>query len=361
MKARVFATFAVVTAATPGFGQDRLNIYNWSDYIAEDTIEKFEAETGIDVTYDVYDSNEVLEAKLLAGSSGYDLVVPTSDFLRRQVQGGIYLPLDRSKIPNWDNLDPAMMEAAATYDEGNEHAVIYMWGTTGVGYNVDMVRERLGDDAPTDSFDLILNPEYAEKLADCGIAILDSQAEVIEPVLNYLGHDPHTQDPDLLEEAAAALETILPYVRYFHSSQYITDLANGEICAAMGWSGDVFIAADRAAEADNGVEIAYTIPKEGTVQWFDMMAIPADAPNPDAAHAFINFVLQPEIIADITNYVYYPNAVPASKEFIEAEIVDDPSIYPPQEVLDNLFPSGFLEPRTERILTRLWTRVRTGQ
>ncbi len=361
MKTTTTGLTALALLMTAAGGALALNIYNWSDYIAEDTIEKFEAETGIDVTYDVYDSNEVLEAKLLAGSSGYDLVVPTSDFLRRQINGGIYMPLDRSKIPNWDNLDPAMMERAAAYDEGNEHAVIYMWGTNGIGYNVDMVRERLGEDAPTDSWDLILDPANAEKLADCGITILDSATEVLPAVLNYLGFDPGSSDPDELEQAAAAIEAIRPHVRYFHSSQYISDLANGEVCVSIGFSGDVFIAADRAAEAGQGVEIAYIIPKEGTLQWFDMMAIPADAPNPDEAHAFINFVLQPEIMADITNYVYYPNAVPASKEFIDPEITESEQIYPPQNVLDNLFPSQLRDARTDRTMTRLWTRIRTGQ
>ncbi len=356
-----FALAALASAvALPAFGQ-QLNIYNWSDYIGEDTIAKFEAETGIDVTYDVYDSNEVLEAKLLAGSSGYDIVVPTSDFLRRQVMGGVYMPLDRDKIPNLANLDPGMMERAAAYDEDNAHSVIYMWGTNGFGYNVEKVRERLGDDAPVDSWDLIFKPENAEKLADCGITMLDSATEILPLVLNYLGLDPGTSDADELRQAADVLKAIRPYVRYFHSSQYITDLANGEICVAIGFSGDIFIAADRAVEAGNGVEIAYTIPQEGTLQWFDMMAIPADAPHPDEAHAFIDFVLRPEILAGVTNYVYYPNAVPASNEFIEPEIVDNPQIYPPQEVIDNLFPSQLRDARTERTMTRLWTEVRTGQ
>jgi putrescine transport system substrate-binding protein len=362
MKRRTsLALLAAALALPAAAGAQELHVYNWSDYIADDTLEKFTAETGIDVIYDVYDSNEVLEAKLLAGSSGYDIVVPTSDFLRRQVQGGVYLPLDRSKIPNWDNLDPQLMERATAYDEGNEHAIIYMWGTTGIGYNVEMVEERLGEDAPTDSWDLIFDPDVAAKLADCGITILDSATEVFPPVLKYLGLDPATEDTADLEQAAAVVEAIRPHVRYFHSSQYISDLANGEVCVSLGWSGDVFIAADRAAEAEQGVEIAYTIPKEGTLQWFDMMAIPVDAPNPDAAHAFINFILQPEIIADITNYVFYPNAVPASKEFIDEEITSSPEIYPPQEVLDNLFPSALRDARTERTMTRLWTRVRTGQ
>jgi putrescine transport system substrate-binding protein len=342
-------------------GAQELHVYNWSDYIGEDTIAKFEEETGIEVIYDVYDSNDVLEAKLLTGNSGYDVVVPTSNYLQRQVQAGVYMPLDRSKIPNWDNLDPDQMERASAYDPGNEHAIIYMWGTNGIGYNAEIVRERLGEDAPTDSWDLIFDPEVAAQLADCGITLLDAAPEVIPIALNYLGFAYDSTDPEELEQAAALIEEIRPHVRYFHSSQYISDLANGEVCVSLGWSGDVFIAADRAAEAGRGVEIAYSIPKEGTVQWFDMMAIPADAPNPDAAHEFINFILQPEIIAEVTNYVYYPNAVPASLEYVDEEIRDNPEIYPPQEVLDNLFPSEVRDPRTERLLTRLWTRIRTGQ
>jgi putrescine transport system substrate-binding protein len=361
MHARKALIATALCASTFPAVADELHTYNWSDYIAEDTIAKFEAETGIDVTYDVYDSNEVLEAKLLAGSSGYDIVVPTSDFLRRQIKGGVYMPLDKEKIPNLANLDPEQMKRASAYDEGNAHAIIYMWGTTGLGYNVDMVRERLGEDAPVDSWDLILDPENAEKLADCGITLLDSGTEVLPPLLKYLGYDPGTTDKDELSEAAALIEAIRPSIRYFHSSQYISDLANGEVCVSLGWSGDVFIAADRAAEAERGVNIEYSIPKEGTLQWFDMMAVPVDAPNPDAAQKFIDFILQPEIIADITNFVYYPNAVPASLEFVEPEIRDKPAIYPPARVQANLFPSALRDARTERAMTRLWTQVRTGR
>lgn len=350
-----------VALAGPVAAQQTLNIYNWSDYIAEDTIAKFEAATGIKVTYDVYDSNEVLEAKLLAGSSGYDIVVPTSNFLQRQVAANIYMPLDKSKIPNLANLDPGLMKSAAAYDKDNAHSAIYLWGTTGLGYNIDAVEQRLGENAPTDSWALLLDPANAAKLADCGISILDSAVEVMPGVLAYLGLPPDSKDPAHIEAAMAALAAVRPHVRYFHSSQYITDLANGDVCLSVGWSGDVFIAMDRAAEAGNGVNIGYTIPKEGTLQWFDMMAIPADAPHPEAAHAFINFVLQPEIIADITNYVFYPNAVPASKQAIDPEITGDPAIYPPQEVLDKLFPATVYDSRTDRLINRAWTQVRTGQ
>jgi len=356
-------TLAATGAALPAFAQGgTLNVYNWSDYIAEDTIANFEAETGIDVTYDVYDSNEVLEAKLLAGNSGYDIVVPTSSFLKRQIDAGLYLPLDKSKIPNLAGLDATMMANVANKDPDNAHAVIYMWGTNGLGYNPEMVRARLGEDAPTDSWSLIFDPENAAALADCGISILDSAQDMLPVALNYLGHEPDSTDPDELGEAAALIEAIRPHIRYFHSSQYISDLANGEICVAVGWSGDVIIAADRAEAAGQGIEVAYSIPTEGTLQWFDMMAIPADAPNPENAHAFINYILRPEVIAEITNYVFYPNAVlPASLEFVDPKLRDDETIFPPQETLDKLFGSPLYGPRDDRLLTRLWTRVKTGQ
>jgi putrescine transport system substrate-binding protein len=362
MNKRLLLTAIASLAALPALAQNNeLHVYNWSDYIAEDTIAKFEAETGIDVTYDVYDSNEVLEAKLLAGGSGYDVVVPTSQFLQRQIAAGVYQPLDKSKLPNLKNMDPELMEDAAAYDPGNEHAVIYMWGTTGIGYNVEAVRERLGEDAPVDSWALIFDPEVAAELADCGISMLDSPTDMLPSALAWLGRDPTSSAPEDLEAAAAVIEAVRPHVRYFHSSQYISDLANGEICVAVGYSGDIFIARDRAVEAENGIEIAYSVPKEGAQQWFDMMAIPADAPNPEAAHAFIDFVMRPEITADITNYVWYANANAASMPMVDPEIAGDPAIFPPAEVRANLFPTVVHDARTDRLLTRLWTRVKTGQ
>jgi putrescine transport system substrate-binding protein len=349
-------------AALPAAAQaDTLNIYNWSDYIAEDTIAKFEAETGIDVTYDVYDSNETLEAKLLAGSSGYDIVVPTSSFLQRQVAAGVYQPLNRDLLPNLANMDEGLMEAAAAYDEGNAHSIAYMWGTTGIGYNVAKVADRLGEDAPVDSWSLIFDPANAEKLADCGIAVLDSATDMLPSAMAYLGLDPTSTETADLEAAADLISSVRPHIRYFHSSQYISDLANGEICVAVGFSGDIFIAADRATQANNGVEIAYSVPTEGAMQWFDLMAIPADAPNAENAHAFINFVMDPQITADITNFVWYANANAASMPLVDPEIANDPAIFPPEEVQEKLFPSVVYDARTSRNLTRLWTTVRTGQ
>lgn len=361
MTTRIALTLTTALMAAPVAAEGTLNIYNWSDYIAEDTIEKFEAATGIEVNYDVYDSNEVLEAKMLAGSSGYDLVVPTSDFFQRQNAAGVYQPLDKSKLPNLANMDPELMAAAAAYDPENAHTVIYMWGTTGIGYNVEKVTEILGEDAPVDSWALVFEPENMAKLEACGVAFLDAPTEMLPAAIKYGGGDPETTDPAAFEAAAEVLLSVRPHVRYFHSSQYINDLANGDICVAVGYSGDVFIAQARAAEAENGVEIAYAIPEEGALGWYDLMAIPADAPNPDAAHQFINFVMDAQITADITNYVWYANANAASMPLVEEEIKADPGIFPTDTVKANLWSSVPYGSRLDRTITRLWTTVKTGQ
>lgn len=348
--------------ALPVLAQDKVvHVYNWSDYIAEDTVQKFEAATGIKVVYDVYDSNETLEAKLLTGNSGYDVVVPSSNFLKRQVAAGVYKTLDKAKLPNLKNMDPDLMAKAAAFDPGNEHAVIYMWGTVGIGYNEDKIKQRLGDDAPTDSWALIFDPKYAAKLKDCGITLLDSPSDVLQAALAYLGLDPTSTKPDDLTKAADLLGQVRPYIRYYHSSQYISDLANGEVCVSLGFSGDVFQAASRAEEAGKGVSIAYYAPKEGAQQWFDMMAIPADAPNPDAALAWINFIMEPQITADITNYVSYANANAASMPLVDPAIAGNPAIFPPAEVQAKLFPAVVYDPKTDRLVTKLWTKVKTGK
>lgn len=337
-----------------------LNVYNWSDYIGENTIANFEQETGIEVNYDVYDNNEVVEAKLLAGSSGYDIVVPTAiPYLARLIDAGAVQKLDKDKIPNWSNLDPALMQRVQTADPNNAYAAIYQWGTNGIGVNVDMVKERLGE--VPQSYDLLFDPETVKKLEDCGVTLLDSPDEVFDILLNYLGHDPASEDADLLAEAEAQLMKVRPYIKYFHSSQYINDLANGDICVAQGWSGDVFIAADRAAGAETPQTIEYIIPEEGTIVWFDVMAIPADAPHPDNAHKWINYVLRPEVMASITNYVWYANAVPASLPMVDEEIKGSPSIYPTEEVKQGLFASTLKSQDYTRLETRAWTRVKTGQ
>ncbi|MFT6772332.1 MAG: putrescine transport system substrate-binding protein [Paracoccaceae bacterium] len=362
LRVSLLAISAAAMAVSAGAAAaEDLHIYNWSDYIAEDTIAKFEAATGINVTYDVFDSNEVLEAKMLAGASGYDIVVPTNDFLQRQIAAGVYAKLDKSLLPNLKNLDAGMMQRAGASDPGGEHSVIYLWGTTGIGYNVDKVKERLGADAPVGSWDLVFKPENAAKLADCGISMLDAPTEIIAAAMNYIGLDPQSKDPADIEAGAALLKTIQPYVRYFHSSQYINDLANGDVCVSIGWSGDIFQARDRAAEADNGNKIAYVIPAEGALMWFDNLAIPTDAPNPAAAHKFINFIMDPQIAADISNYVLYANANAASTPMIDAEVTGDPGIYPTAAAKERLWTAVVYGSKTDRIVNRAWTDMKAGR
>ncbi len=357
-------SLAVLAAlsTTPALASGKtLNIYNWSDYIAEDTIKKFEEKTGIKVTYDVYDSNEVLEAKMLAGSSGYDVVVPSADFLQRQIAAGVYSKLDKSKLPNLKNMDASLMKSAAIYDPDNAHAVIYMWGTTGIGFNSKAVAKRLGDNAPTDSWALVFDPINAAKLKDCGISLLDAPSDIIPAAMNYLGLDPRSTNKEDFEKGAALVTKIRPYVRYFHSSQYISDLANGDVCVSVGWSGDIFQARDRADEAKKGVEISYIIPKEGALQWFDMMAIPVDSKHKEEALAYINFMMDAQITANNTNYVWYANANKASMPMVEQDIKDDPGIFPPDEVKAKLWVAKVYKKRTDRVITRLWTKVKTGK
>ncbi len=353
--ALIFATGAATAQ------EDTLNVYNWSDYIAADTVPKFEEEFGVSVNYDVYDSNEVLEGTLMAGGTGYDVVVPSGSFFQRQIEAGIYQKLDKSKLDNWDHLDPQILEQVAQYDPGNEYGVPYMWGTTGIGYNVAMVEERLGADADFDTWDLIFDPETAAKLADCGVTLLDAPTEVFNTARQYLGLDPLSTDEDDLQAAVDLIMEIRPHIRYFHSSQYINDLANGEVCVSMGWSGDVFIAADRAEAGERDVEVAYTIPREGATIWFDIMAIPEGAPHPDNAHKWLNYQMRPEVAAENVNYVWYATANQDALPMIDDDIKNDPAIYPSEEVMESLFVDLPQEPRFARVQTRAWTRVKTGQ
>ena len=357
------ALAALLFAAVAGNAQaaGELHIYNWSDYIAEDTIAKFEKETGIKVTYDVYDSNEVLQSKLSAGNTGYDVVVPTSNFLGKQIEAGIHQKLDKSKLPNWKNLDPDLLKRLESVDPGNQYAVPYLWGTNGIGINLKKVKEVLGDDFPTDSYDLIFKPEYMQKLAKCGVTFLDSPSEVFPVVLNYLKLDPNSlNEKDYTGPVYKLMESIKPYIRYFHSSQYINDLASGEVCVVYGWSGDVGIAKTRAEEAKNGVELDYVIPKEGTALWFDNMVIPKGAKNVEAAHLWLNFIMRPEIIADVTNFVTYPNANKASKPLVSAELRDDPKVYPTPDIMERVFTISPKPASIDRVMTRVWTRIKTG-
>ncbi len=348
-------------SAEPGDQARQLRVYNWTDYIAPSTIPRFEAETGIRVIYDVFDSNEILEARLLTGAIGHDLVVPTSDFMARQIVAGVFQPLDKSRLPNLVNLDPGLMAQVRQFDPDNRYGVPYLWGTTGLGYDRDKLVQLLGPDAPLDSLDLLFKPGYMRKLAKCGVAMLDAPQEVFAAALNYLGFDPNSTDPSLYQnEAYQLLSKIRPYIAYFHSSQYINDLANGDICMVFGWSGDVLQAASRAAEADNGIRIRYVIPREGAMLWFDMLAIPATAVNVDEAHAFIDYLLRPEVIAEITATVKYANPNRAATALVPAAIRSNPGIYPPEEVRRRLFTSKLTAPKLDRVMNRVWTSVKTG-
>jgi putrescine transport system substrate-binding protein len=364
MNHRILTRMAALTAAGAAMGSaalaDEVRVYNWSDYIDEALLTEFEEETGIDLIYDVFDSNELLETKMLAGGSGYDVVVPSATFLQRQITAGAFQPLDPELLPNADNLWDVIEARTEQYDPDGTYSVNYMWGTTGIGYNIGKVQEILGEDAPVDSWDLVFDPANMEKLAECGVYFLDAPTEMIPAALNYIGEDPDSHDPDVIAKTEEVFMAVRPYVRKFHSSEYINALANGDICVAVGWSGDVFQAQYSAAEAENGNEIDYAIPVEGAQMWFDQMAIPADAPNPEAAHAFINFMLDAENSAAATNYVWYASGNEAAKEFIDPEILGYPAVYPDEETLDKLYTTSPYPQRVQRTVTRLWTKIKSG-
>ena len=353
----------LTTALTVGSAAlaDEVRVYNWSDYIDEDLLNKFEAETGIDLIYDVFDSNELLETKMLAGGSGYDVVVPTAPFLQRQITAGSFQKLDTSKLPNADNMWDVIEARTDTYDPDGQYSVNYMWGTTGIGANVDKVKEVLGEDAPLNSLSLIFDPANAEKLTACGIHLLDAPTEVIPAALTYAGwDDPDDKSAEALAKAEEVLLAIRPYVRKFHSSEYINALANGDICVALGWSGDILQARDRAAEAANGVTITYEIPREGALMWFDQLAIPVDAPNPEGAHKFLNFLMDAQNMAAASNYVFYANGNKASQDYLDEAVKGDRAIYPDAATLDNLYTVTPFNAKQQRSLTRLWTRIKSG-
>ncbi|MBA95946.1 MAG: polyamine ABC transporter substrate-binding protein [Sulfitobacter sp.] len=339
---------------------EEVRVYNWSDYIDEELLQKFEDETGYDLIYDVFDSNEVLETKMLAGGSGYDVVVPSGTFLQRQISAGAFQKLDKSKLPNIKNMWDVIDARVAKYDPGNEYAINYMWGTTGIGVNINKVKEVLGDDAPVDSLALIFDPANMEKLSQCGVQFLDAPVEMIPAALKYIGEDPDAQDVDTIQKTEPVLAAVAPFVQKFHSSEYINALANGDICVAFGWSGDILQARDRAAEADNGVEIEYHAPKEGALMWFDNMAIPIDAPNPEGAHKFLNFIMDAQNMAAASNYVYYANGNKASQEFLVEDVIGDSAIYPDAATLENLYTTSPYPPKVQRVVTRLWTKVKSG-
>lgn len=355
-------TGAPAGGADAGAGERVLYVYNWSDYIAEDTLEYFEAETGIQVVYDVYDSNEMLETKLMAGASGYDVVFPSArPFAQRHIQAGIYAPLDKDRLTNLGNLDPGLLAGLQDVDPDNTHTLPYMWGTTGLGINVAKVKEILGEDAPLDSWSLLFDPANAEKLAACGISVLDDEQETFAAALIWKGRNPNALEGDETEVVKDVYAGIRPHVRYFNSSRYIDDLANGDICLAMGYSGDVSQARDGAAEAENGIEIAYIIPKEGAVRWVDLIAIPKDAPHPENAHVFVDYLLRPEVAAGIVDYVSYASPNTAAMEKVDPEIAGDPGVYPPADVMAKLVDPVTLPAQTTRERVRAWTTIKTGQ
>ena len=353
-------TGAAQVSAAPAAEEKVVNVYNWSDYIDPATLEQFTAETGIKVNYDVFDSNEVLQTKLLAGNTGYDVVVPSASFLEVQIKAGVFQKLDRSKLPNWQHLDPGILERVARHDPGNEYSVNHMWGTDAIGFNVDKVKA-IDPNAPVDSWDLIFDPKWSSKFKDCGISVLDAPDEVVGVVLAWLGKDPNSESLDDLKAAEEVLMKIRPNIRMIHSSQYIDSLANGDICITLGWSGDILQAKSRAEEAGQGVNINMTVPKDGTIIWFDMYAIPADAPHPDNAHAFINFMMKPEVAAANSNFVHYATGNSPAIPLLEATVRDDPGVYPPKETMDKLFPNLARSPEFMRNLNRTWTRFTTGK
>ena len=346
--------------AAAGTEEKVLNVYNWSDYIDPAVIEAFQKETGITVSYDVFDSNEVLETKLLTGMSGYDVVVPSAYFLERQIQAGVFGKLDRAQLPNLSNLDAGLQASVARHDPGNEHAVIYMWGTTGIGFDAGKI-EAIMPGAPTDSWSLVFDPAIVSKFKDCGVSFLEDPTDMVGTVLLWLGKDPNSQSEDDLRLAEEALLKVRPYIRTIHSSQYIEDLANGEVCIAVGYSGDVLQARDRAAEAGKAIDIRYVIPREGALMWFDTLAIPADAAHPDNAHAFINYLLRPDVAAANSNFVNYATANAAALSLVNEDLRNDAGIYPTPEVKERLQPNLAKSAEFTRLLNRSWTRFVTGR
>jgi putrescine transport system substrate-binding protein len=360
--AAIAAGLAAILAMPAAHAQAKkeVYVYNWSDYIDFKILEDFTRETGIQVIYDTYDSNDLLETKLMAGKSGYDVVVPTTNFLAREIKAGVLSPLDKAKLPNWKHLDEGILDRVGSYDPGNAYSVPYMWGTSGIGYNVAQVRQRMPN-APVDSLALIFDPAVAAKFKDCGIMVLDAADELIPAALRYLGENPDAKDPETIAKAEAQLLKVRPFIRKFHSSQYIEDLANGTLCIAFGYSGDIVQARQRAKDAKKGVEIAYSVPKQGALIWVDSFAIPKDAPNRDHAHAFINYMMKPEVVARASNAVFYPNANKDSDKFVSAEVKTDRGIYPPPEVLVTLFAVSPYDQASQRALNRSWTRVKRGK
>ncbi len=355
--------FAAVAVPAPVAAQAErvVNVYNWSDYIDPAVLAEFTKQTGIRVQYDTFDANETLETKLLAGKSGYDVVVPTAYFLERQIRAGVFQKLDKNRLHNISNVWPEIAQRLASYDPGNQYEVNYMWGTTGIGYNVKAMHERLGANAAIDSWDVVFKPELVAKFKSCGIHMLDSADDIIPAALHYLGLDPNSAKPADLDKAAALMAKIRPNVRKFHSSEYLNALASGEICLVVGWSGDIKQAQKRATEAKNGVDIGYAIPTEGAQMFFDNLAIPKDAPHPAEALAFIDFLLRPDVAAKNSDMVAYANGNLASQKLIDKKVLDDPGIYPSADTMSRLYIVEARSPEAQRLINRMWTRVKTGR
>ena len=367
---KIFGVFALLLAAVTlasspsaeAWEEEKvLRIYNWSDYIAPEIIVNFERETGIRITYDIYDSNEVLDGKVMHGNTGYDLVVPGSDFLARQIRAGVYRKLDRENIPNWKNLDPVQMKLLEEVDPGNEHSVPYEIGTTGIGYNVDKFEAIFGKGAKPDSWDYFFRPGNMKKLSSCGVSVLNAPTEIIATALHYLGRGGLDSDTGGYSEAERLLMGVRPYIKYFNSSDYIRDLADGSICMAVGWSGDILQAAERADTEGGEVHVDFVIPKEGAILFYDMMAIPADADRPKNAERFINYLLRPEIMASISSYVSYFNAVPASKPLASREVRNNPNIFLPDELLAKMFLMTPLPPEFSEKVGKIWEEIKSAK
>ena len=355
------AATSIAVSGQAAAQQRSVNFYNWSNYVAPGVLEDFTKETGIKVIYDTFDANETLETRLLAGKSGYDLVVPTAYFLQRQIGAKVFAKLDKSKLPNLANAWEPITARLAVYDPGNQYGANYMWGTTGIGYNVKAVKSIMGEGAVVDSWDLIFKPENLAKFKDCGVHMLDSADDILPAALSYLGIDPNSAKQADLEKAAELVAKIRPYVRKFHSSEYLNALATGEICLVVGWSGDIKQAQRRAAEAKGAVEIGYAIPKEGAQMFFDNLAIPADASNVAEAYELINYLYRPEIAARNSDYLSYANGNLASQKLISPAVLEDKTIYPDEVVMAKLFIITARDAANQRILNRIWTRVKTGR
>jgi putrescine transport system substrate-binding protein len=337
-----------------------LNLYIWSDYLAPNALPDFEKQTGIKVHVSYFDTNETLETRLLAGHSGFDVVVPTASYFERQIKAGVYLTLDKSKLPNLKNMDAQLMSRVALHDPDNAHGVIYTWGTNGIGYNEKMIKALLPD-APLDSWRMVFDPAVASKIAKCGISVLDSPAEMVRVVLSYLGRDPNSQKPEDLTASEATMAKIRPYIRNINSSEYIEALANGDICLAVGYNGDVLQARDRARDANKGIEIQYVVPKEGSILWFDMLAVPKDAPDVESAYAFLDYMMIQHVAADVSDFRRYATANAAAQPLVQSAVRDDPGIYPPKELRQNLAVQLADSPDQTRAITRVWQKFKTGQ